>query len=414
MGASATIEPDQTGLDAAGEDGGRPPDFSKLFTESQVFPKRNRLPSWIVRNFFKGISFSSIFAGALAAVTSFLLSAKIGIAGSVIGVAAGSIVSAVATQVYKNVLKASGEKLQSAVPFVGSDKSDAEDAKDKEGKEDDATTVIAPAASEGDKTTAMSAVDADQTQILSAGDDDATRTMPAVSGRVISSVQADGRETHLLPKDAANGHSDGQIQHAGRRAALNAWLHGKYAPIIIAIISALIGVAVSAGLILAFTGGHGTDTVVRDMVSNSKQTPSNDDDDDSTYGTGDGTQDDDTQDQSGTTGTDEDTAQAPTKNSGKDTSKKTDSSTGGTSSSTTDSGSSAKSDTSNSNKTDTSTDSNQSSDGSTSSTDSGQGTGSSSSSNSSTDTSQNQSPTGSQTSNSTSSDTSGSGTGSTN
>ncbi|SPU24743.1 peptides ABC transporter substrate-binding protein [Bifidobacterium adolescentis] len=75
-----------------------------------------------MKNFFKGISFSSIFAGALAAVTSFLLSAKIGIAGSVIGVAAGSIVSAVATQVYKNVLKASGEKLQNAVPFVTNDK----------------------------------------------------------------------------------------------------------------------------------------------------------------------------------------------------------------------------------------------------------------------------------------------------
>lgn len=390
----------------------RPSDFSKLFTESQVFPKRNQLPSWIVRNFFKGISFSSIFAGALAAVTSFLLSAKIGIAGSVIGVAAGSIVSAVATQVYKNVLKASGEKLQSAVPFVGGDKNDEADAKDKDRKEDDATTVIAPATSEGDKTTAMSAVDADQTQILSAGDDDTTRTMPA-SGRVISSAQADGRETHLLPKDAASGHPNGQNQHAGRRAALNAWLHGKYAPIVIAVISALIGVAVSAGLILAFTGGHGTDTVVRDVVNNSKQTPSDDDDDDSTYGTGDGAQDG-TQDQSGATDTDEDTTQTPTKNSGKDASKKTDSSTGSTGSTTTDSGSSTKTDTSNSNKTDTSTDSNQPSDGSTPSTDSGQGTGSSSSSNGSTDTSQNQSQTGSQTSSGTSSDTSGSGTGSTN
>ena len=46
-----------------------------------------------MKNFFKGISLSSIAAGALAAVTSFLLSAKIGIAGSVIGVAIGSIVA---------------------------------------------------------------------------------------------------------------------------------------------------------------------------------------------------------------------------------------------------------------------------------------------------------------------------------
>lgn len=410
MGASASVASDLT-ESRCDRGGRRAPSrfFSKLFTESQVFLKRNRLPSWIVRNFFKGISFSSIFAGALAAVTSFLLSAKIGIAGSVIGVAAGSIVSAVATQVYKNVLKASGEKLQSAVPFVGNDKNDAEDTKDKDGKASDATTVIAPVASEGDKTTTMPAADADQTQVLSADDDDATRTMSAASGRVISSAQADGRETHLLPEDSVGGRSNGQIQHAGRRAALNAWLHGKYAPIVIAIVSALIGVAVSAGLILAFTGGHGTDTVVRDVVNNSKQTPSSDDDDDSTYGTGDGTQDD-TQNQSGTTDTDEDTSKTTTKNSGKDTGKKTDSSTGGTGSSTTDSGSSTKSDTNDSSKTDTSTDSNQSSSGSIPSTDSGQNTGTS---NGSTDTSQNQSQTGT-TSNGTSSDTSGSGTGSTN
>lgn len=413
MGASASVASDLT-ESRCDRGGRRAPSrfFSKLFTESQVFPKRNRLPSWIVRNFFKGISFSSIFAGALAAVTSFLLSAKIGIAGSVIGVAAGSIVSAVATQVYKNVLKASGEKLQSAVPFVGNDKNDAEDTKDKDGKASDATTVIAPVASEGDKTTTMPAADADQTQVLSADDDDATGTMSAASGRVISSAQADGRETHLLPEDSVGGRSNGQIQHAGRRAALNAWLHGKYAPIVIAIVSALIGVAVSAGLILAFTGGHGTDTVVRDVVNNSKQTPSSDDDDDSTYGTGDGTQDD-TQNQSGTTDTDEDTSKTTTKNSGKDTGKKTDSSTGGTGSSTTDSGSSTKSDTNDSSKTDTSTDSNQSSSGSIPSTDSGQNTGTSNGSNSSTDTSQNQSQTGT-TSNGTSSDTSGSGTGSTN
>lgn len=61
-----------------------------------------------MKNFFKGISLSSIAAGALAAVTSFLLSAKIGIAGSVIGVAIGSIVSAVSSQIYQNVLHESG------------------------------------------------------------------------------------------------------------------------------------------------------------------------------------------------------------------------------------------------------------------------------------------------------------------
>ena len=228
-----------------------------------------------MKNFFKGISFSSIFAGALAAVTSFLLSAKIGIAGSVIGVAAGSIVSAVATQVYKNVLKASGEKLQNAVPFVTNDK-DGTDGAGKSG--DDATTVIAPAESEGEQTKTLSAEKSDETTVMTSVDGDTTTAMPATSGRVISSAQAGGRESNMLPDNAG-----GSIQHAGRRASFDAWLHGKRAPIVIAIVSALIGVAVSAGLILAFTGGHGTDTVVRDM-GNSGQTPSDENAGDSTYG----------------------------------------------------------------------------------------------------------------------------------
>ncbi len=132
-----------------------------------------------MKNFFKGISFSSIFAGALAAVTSFLLSAKIGIAGSVIGVAAGSIVSAVATQVYKNVLKASGEKLQNAVPFVANDK-DGTDGAGKSG--DDATTVIAPAESEGEQTKTLSAEESDETTVMTSVDGDTTAAMPATSG----------------------------------------------------------------------------------------------------------------------------------------------------------------------------------------------------------------------------------------
>lgn len=100
-----------------------------------------------MRNFFKGLSVTQLSAGALAAVTSFLLSAKIGIAGSVIGVAVGSIVSAVASQIYQNVLKASSEKLQNAVPFHATDGADGADGADGlEGETavsaDDATTLL--------------------------------------------------------------------------------------------------------------------------------------------------------------------------------------------------------------------------------------------------------------------------------
>ena len=65
-------------------------------------------------------------------------------------------------------------------------------------------------------------------------------------------------------KSTTRSARDVQVQHAGRRSSN--WLHSKYAPVIIAFVSALVGVGVSAGLILAFTGGQGTDTVVRNVV----------------------------------------------------------------------------------------------------------------------------------------------------
>lgn len=230
-----------------------------------------------MKNFFKGISFSSICAGALAAVTSFLLSAKIGIAGSVIGVAAGSVVSAVATQVYKNVLKVSGEKIQQAVPLPSSSDAAADE------------TQVLGSSTKGDETRIIgsSPVALDATMVSS---DDVTAVAPPISPRVISSEQEDEDATRVLGDIAGagetsvfpNGHRgvgsasiasgkstarsarDVQVQHAGQRSSN--WLHSKYVPAIIAFVSALVGVGVSAGLILAFTGGQGTDTVVRNVV----------------------------------------------------------------------------------------------------------------------------------------------------
>ena len=203
-----------------------------------------------------------------------------------------------------------GGEAAKRVPFVANDK-DGTDGAGKSG--DDATTVIAPPESEGEQTKTLSAEESDETTVMTSVDGDTTTAMPATSGRVISSTQAGGRESNMLPDNAG-----GSIQHAGRRASFDAWLHGKRAPIVIAIVSALIGVAVSAGLILAFTGGHGTDTVVRDMV-NSKQTPSDDNAGDSTYGSGNNGTQDNMQNQSGTTDTDKDSTTNSDRNNGKDT-----------------------------------------------------------------------------------------------
>ena len=69
-----------------------------------------------LKDVFDGLSFSQVTAGALAAATSMLLASNVGIAGTVIGVAVSSVVSAVASQVYKKFLIASAEKVKDLAP----------------------------------------------------------------------------------------------------------------------------------------------------------------------------------------------------------------------------------------------------------------------------------------------------------
>ena len=64
------------------------------------------------KGIFEDLSMAQVFASALAAATAFALSTQIGIAGSIIGAAIGAAASAVATQVYKNILSASADKIR--------------------------------------------------------------------------------------------------------------------------------------------------------------------------------------------------------------------------------------------------------------------------------------------------------------
>ncbi len=183
-----------------------------------------------MKNFFKGISFSQLLAGALAAVTSFLLSSKIGIAGSVIGVAVASIVSTAASQLYQNVIDASSKKLQDAAQQAGVAPSHANAHTGDHSKADiDDTQTIAPVHS-----------------------DDSRGTRTVVSG------------THAT--DAS------KHPQAGTKPQMTK--HDKRVAVIVALISGLVAVGITAGVILALTGGKGTDSVVRDVVSPTySQTP---------------------------------------------------------------------------------------------------------------------------------------------
>ena len=210
------------------------------------------LRSRVVRNFFKGLSVTQLSAGALAAVTSFLLSAKIGIAGSVIGVAVGSIVSAVASQIYQNVLKASSEKLQNAVPFHATDGADGADGAD--GLEGEM------AVSADDASTRLDAIAESAAEPVAA-----TQTMP-VTGRVVRGSASVSRRDGVSSGAAEVGRNrSGVNRQRGTAASAKA----KRVAILVAIGSALVAVAVTAGIILAVTQGQGTDSVVRDWVDRS-------------------------------------------------------------------------------------------------------------------------------------------------
>ena len=78
--------------------------YNDLMGQTFVAPARKRL--------FDGISIAQVIAASAAAATSMLLASKIGIAGSVIGAAVSSMVTVICSQLYRNALDASAEKLR--------------------------------------------------------------------------------------------------------------------------------------------------------------------------------------------------------------------------------------------------------------------------------------------------------------
>lgn len=89
---------------------------------------------------FDGLSIPQVVASAGAAATSMLLASKIGIAGSVIGAAVSSVVTLVATQLYRKALNAGARKLQSAAGDAARPRS----ASNPYGIGGDAATTVLP------------------------------------------------------------------------------------------------------------------------------------------------------------------------------------------------------------------------------------------------------------------------------
>lgn len=81
------------------------------------------------KKLFDDLSFSTVIASALAAITSFLLQSQIGLTGSLIGVGVAAAASALASQIYKSVLSASANKIKDNLASDSADQGDVKPGK---------------------------------------------------------------------------------------------------------------------------------------------------------------------------------------------------------------------------------------------------------------------------------------------
>lgn len=241
-----------------------------------------------MKNFFKGISFTQVLAGSLAAVTSFLLASKIGIAGSVIGVAIGSIVSAVASQLYQNVIHASSRKLAEANPKNLNNSDPAGYANGSKQYKDNVQTLNMHPVYNVEVRNAGYKVAGDDARMAYS-----RQNSEVNSGRTISSEAKDPEleNTRLLELSALREQreedmelSEGELSQPvplskairdsnyANESNLNRPKNSYAATIAIAVISALVAVVVTAGIVLLFTQGKGTDNIQPQQI---QQKPKN-------------------------------------------------------------------------------------------------------------------------------------------
>lgn len=203
---------------------------------------------------FDDLSVAQVAAGALAAVTSMLLASQIGIYGSVIGVGVGSVVSAVASQLYKKFLQRSADKLRDLAPGEVLPAMKA----GKGGREDGAVA----AAGVGVGAAAAAGEDAGKTSALP--DDGRTAVLKTEPVEV-------GRTPRL--RDAAQ---EGDVTAWRALAQRDRKKRVKRGALVVSVVSALAAVAVSAVVIYAVSAGEGVGAKTGPLISTSRSQPSSD------------------------------------------------------------------------------------------------------------------------------------------
>lgn len=230
----------------------------------------------IVRGLFDDLSVAQVLAGALAAVTSMLLASQIGIYGSVIGVGVGSVISAVASQLYKKFLSASADKIREVgghdddgaettiLPAVGGVKA-AASRRTPQGVQ----AAMQPAASQGAETVALPAVGG-QTVPMPAVDGGAkTTALPVegggVQGAASQNAPASAAQGRRAARDDAGIYADEARIRA--KAARQRKARMQQRVLLVSVASAIAAVVLCAVVISIATGGQGMGEKPQHFVS---------------------------------------------------------------------------------------------------------------------------------------------------
>ena len=229
-----------------------------------------------VKGLFEGLSAAQLTAGALAAVTSMLLSARIGIAGSVIGVAVGSIVSTVASQVYKRFLEQSASKLRDLREgdgCVGEDDEGDEGEVGGAGEMPEAPDNGAPAGQL--RTRERLAV---QDVSAGAGAQGASEgvSFPQTAAAQVRAEHPAHRATTTPHLGDASLAQDVTAQHVREKRAHDRRVQRSV--IVVSVVSALVAVAVTAGFVELTTQGQGLGAkpaAIEQVVSSSQGASAN-------------------------------------------------------------------------------------------------------------------------------------------
>lgn len=184
-------------------------------------------PQGFLRSLFDDLSIAQVIAGALAAATVFLLSSVIGVAGSLIGAAIGSVISAVSSQIYKKALSASADKLRDVGPTSLMDSVDASSKK----KEEE----------------------------MSTSSEDETTFIPTRTNTTEKSAAAHVMSANDLRYTAPNANGeDPALRRAHERRNRKAKVQRQV--LVVSVVSSLIAIVICAGIITFATQGEGIGT----------------------------------------------------------------------------------------------------------------------------------------------------------